>query len=429
MAMLKLKDEWDSRYKPVASDDEEGRVALHSPYTDGDDDGEPGSRLLNTEIPVRRPRRKRSKCCMCCGVDCGLFWKAFGIVVALFTLYGVFKVIRWAFTASPTGLEGMPAFSTSLGCLSASHIYNGSQVTVTALVGAQYDHTFDIRGGAVGTFKLAAGQADATDIKYELTIRASEQSTLGNVFFTYPDIDEDDRVTNSRFVIDTPRHDPADKSCMRYDITLYVPPTLKKLHILSHTVMHLQFAEDAQIDLDDFHVTLFTLDSSNSMILTSQHVQAREHLSLEVFRGWIVGDVSLSNNTAITTQRGDGIANVRVHPVAPSDPNNPEVAVLRTTTGAGRTDIFYIGNKAFKRPIESTHMSSRNAEVYLTYKEAEFNGKIELESKSYTLIGGQRLVGGPPAEEGQVHWTHFAGNKDGADKIRVSSRGWTGLYF
>jgi hypothetical protein len=322
----------------------------------------------------------------------------------------------------------MPAFSTSLGCLSASHIYNGSQVTVTAPVGAAYDHTFDVRGGAVGTFKIASGQADATDVKYELTIRASEQSMLGNVLFTYPDIDEDNHVTDSRFIIDTPRYGAADKSCMRYDITLYVPPTLKKLRIHSHTLMHLQFAEDAQIDLDDFYVTLFTADSNN-MVLTNQHVQARRHLSLEVFRGWIVGDVSISNETAIITQRGDGIANVRVHPVAPSDPSNPEVAVLRTTTGAGRTDIFYVGNKAFKRPIESTHISSRNAEVYLTYKEAEFNGKIELESKSYTLIGGQRLVGGPSAKEGQVGWTHFAGNKDGGDKIQVSSRGWTGLYF
>lgn len=322
----------------------------------------------------------------------------------------------------------MPAFSKSLGCLSASHIYNGSQVTVTAPAGAVYDHTFDVRGGAVGTFKIAAGQADATDVKYELTIRASEQSMLENVFFTYPDIDEDNRVTNSRFVIDTPRYGAADKACMRYDITLYVPPTLKKLRVQSHTLMHVQFAKDAQIDLDDFHVTLFSADSNN-MVLTNQHVQARQHLSLEVFRGWIVGDVSLSNETTITTQRGDGIANVRVHPVAPSDPSNPEVAVLRTTTGAGRTDIFYIGNKAFKRPIESTHISSRNAEVYLTYKEAEFNGKIELESKSYTLIGGQRLVGGPSVDEGQVHWTHFAGNKDGGDRIQVSSRGWTGLYF
>ncbi|KIJ98579.1 hypothetical protein K443DRAFT_680687 [Laccaria amethystina LaAM-08-1] len=30
-------------------------------------------------------------------------------------------------------------------------------------VGTSYDHTFDVRGGAVGTFKMATGQADATD--------------------------------------------------------------------------------------------------------------------------------------------------------------------------------------------------------------------------------------------------------------------------
>lgn len=53
----------------VAADDE-GQVALSSPspYTDQDEDR---VALLDTELPQptnRRPR-KRSGCCMCCGVE------------------------------------------------------------------------------------------------------------------------------------------------------------------------------------------------------------------------------------------------------------------------------------------------------------------------------------------------------------------------
>ncbi|KAG6907907.1 hypothetical protein DXG01_006962 [Tephrocybe rancida] len=428
MTALKLKQQWDEHYNPLATD-EEGQVALSStpldpapPYIDRDGD-EASVGLLDTEM---RPRRKRKNgCCICCGLDCTLFWKAFGIVLVGFAIWYSVKLILWAVSAAPTGLELMPAFSSSLGCLAAPYLYNGTKVVVTAQVGPEGDHSFDFRGSAFGTFIIAQGTDDQKDVKYEITLRTGDQTLFQYVDFTYPDFNEDDTVRNSRLVVTTPRRGP-EAECMRFDIVMYVPPTLKKLHVVSHATTHVQFAADANIELESFFVTLFAMDKNN-LILPSQSVRG-DHMALELIRGWIVGDVAIMNSTSVTTQRGDGVTNIRAHPTAPYDPENPSPVTLRTTTGAGRTDLFYVGSKSFKRQIDSIHMSSRNADMYFTYKEAEFNGRIELDSKSYTATGLQRFQN-VPSEEGSQKWTHWVGNQDGADQIYVRSRGWSGLYF
>jgi hypothetical protein len=56
------------------STEEEGRVALGSPsvYRDHHDvegDNLEAISLINTDITVVRPKRKRAKCCMCCGLE------------------------------------------------------------------------------------------------------------------------------------------------------------------------------------------------------------------------------------------------------------------------------------------------------------------------------------------------------------------------
>ena len=214
-------------------------------------------------------------------------------------------------------------------------------------------------------------------------------------------------------------------------MTMYVPPNLKKLDLVLHTTTHVQFAAGAHINTEDLFVTLFSLDSNN-IIVPSEHVTSQRQ-ALEVYRGWIVGDASIVKETSIATQRGDGVANVKLHPALPSDSNSPETAILRTTTGSGRSDFFYLGEKAFKRPIDSTHISSKNADVYLTYSGAEFSGKIEMSSKSFSMTGVQkinqsRLIGGNDGEN-TSKWTHYVGDVNGGDRMTVSSRGWTGLYF
>ena len=320
----------------------------------------------------------------------------------------------------------MPAFSTSLGCMDAPHLYNGSQVTFMAPVNTQHqDHVFLSSGGAVGTLTLADGEADAQEIKYEMVLRTSDEALLNSVFFEYPEYNEDKTITRSRVSMTTPHG--SGGSCVRYDMTMYVPPSLKKLDIVLHTTAQVQFAAGAHVNTENLFVTLYSSDSNN-LIVPSKDVTSRRQ-ALEVYRGWIVGDASIVKETSIATQRGDGIANVKLHPAPPSDSNALEPAVLRTVTGSGRSDFFYLGEKAFKRPIDSTHISSKNADVYLTYSEAEFSGKIEMSGKSYTMTGAQPINPSQPIGNDASTWTHYAGDINGSDRISVSSRGWTGLYF
>ena len=316
----------------------------------------------------------------------------------------------------------MPAFSTSLGCMDAPHLYNGSKVTFMAPMNPLHqDHAFYARGGAVGTFTLADGEADAQEIKYEMVMRASDEALLKDIYFEYPDYNDDHTVARSRVIMTTPAI-----SCVRFDITMYVPPSLKKLHVALHTTAHVQFAPGAHINAEDLFVTLYSMDSNN-IIVPGEHVTAQRQ-TLEIYRGWIVGDASIVKETSITTQRGDGVANVKLHPSPPSDSDALEPAILRTTTGAGRSDFFYIGEKAFKRPIDSIHISSRNADMYLTYSGAEFSGKIEMSAKSFSMTGAQKIAPGIGNDDEKT-WTHFVGDMNGDDKIFVSSRGWAGLYF
>ncbi|KAF8228878.1 hypothetical protein L208DRAFT_1403017 [Tricholoma matsutake] len=351
------------------------------------------------------------------------------------TIWYTYKFVLWAVSDAPTGLESMPAFSSSLGCLDAPYIYNSSTTVFSAPMGPQKsDHSFDIHGSAVGTFLITQGTPGSEEIKYEMTLRSNDAALLQDVSVSYPDTDDDGAILNSRLRISTPRIGASSSSCMRYEIKMFVPPSLKQLQIASHTPMHLQFDPDTDIKVDDLFVTMFAMDNSLSMILPHQSVRAHR-LALEVFRGWIVGEVALVNETSITTQRGDGVANIRVYPTAPVNPAFPEPASLRTTTGAGRTDIFYISPKAFKRPIDNAHLSSRNADMYLTYREAEFSGRIELNSASFTATGVQSFPPSGPSEDtgsgddGKSKWTHWAGDKAGLDTIYIQSRGWTGLYL
>jgi hypothetical protein len=429
MAALKLKENLDD-YRQVSTE-EEGRVALTSPgFRDEEDIGMDASvtdGLLDTEIPATaRPKRQRAKgCCVCCGINCGLFWKAFGIVFALFALWNIFKVVRWGFSAKPTGLENMPVYSSSLGCVAAPFIYKDAMTTITVPIGTvKSDHALDIRGSAVGTFVIAQGATDATEVKYEMTLRTDDKTLLNDVGVHYPVPSENDPVENSRFVLTTPYPDPSSPSCIRYDITMYIPPNLKTLSVAAHTTTHVQFDPESHIALDKLFVTLYHSDSNN-MILPHQNLHA-SHLALEVYRGWIVGDASIRNHTGITTQRGDGVANVRVHPT-PNHDDPPTRAHLESVTGAGRTDIVYISDTRYAhRPISSTHMSSRNGDVYLTYSQAEYNGYIDLQAKSYSArnMQGAGTSQGPDSEQ-----SHWVGDKDGGDTMLVKSRAWVGLYF
>ena len=61
-------------------------------------------------------------------------------------------------------------------------------------------------------------------------------------------------------------------------------------------------------------------------------------------------------------------------------------------------------------------------QLYLTYKDAAFNGTVDLNAKSFSATGLQNAFkqdGGSP----------YVGSKEGADRMLVKSNAWVGLYF
>ncbi|KIJ67906.1 hypothetical protein HYDPIDRAFT_107438 [Hydnomerulius pinastri MD-312] len=426
MALLKLKERWDD-YRELST--EEGRVALPSSpnasviYDEEDEIGmnttaTTTSGLLSTEIPAAtRPKRSRAKnCCICCGMNCGLFWKAVGIVLALTVCWNLIKFAKWAMTPSPTGLEEMPEYSKSLGCLSASHYYNGPKTNFSVPLGQTLDdNTLNIFGsGAVGTIFLTEGQLDAEDVVYEFSLRRDDKDSFDDVSVLAED---------GEFTLETPLA-LAQSTCMRFDITAYLPRNLKKLSINSQLATQVKFAEEGLVVLDDLAVTLSNFANDLDMILPSHAIQAKT-VSLETRRGWLVGDVTITDKTSISTERGDAVANLHVSPVA----SLSGAATLETTSGSGRMDVFYKTPKSFdKRPISSTHASQRGGDLYLTYKEAEYSGNVEVKAKSYTTTGLQGMM---PQTPGQGNTgLPWVGSPDGGDSLKVSSpSGWVGIYF
>src|SRR5882762_6458104 len=113
----------------------------------------------------------------------------------------------------------MPKYSSFLGCSSAPYIYTGAKVSYTIPVGwSKPNHALSIRGAAVGTIVIAEASADASDITLEMTLRTDDRSLLNGVKMAIPDLSgvlTEAALTTPLFV--------NPKSCMRYDITLYVP--------------------------------------------------------------------------------------------------------------------------------------------------------------------------------------------------------------
>ncbi|KAH8078052.1 hypothetical protein BXZ70DRAFT_1012795 [Cristinia sonorae] len=437
MTALKLKNTWDE-YRQVSSEDElehgHGPVALHSAplepppsYRDDDVESQPlqGGLTMDTEIPGARPKRKsRKDCCVCCGVNCGIFWKAFGFVSMVVIVWQVVRLLIWTIQPAPTGLENMPAYSTSLGCLDVNHFYQDQQnITYSVAVNpSRKEHRFSIQGNGVGTLTLAAGAPGDDDVKIDLSLRAGDSVLFEQVSMYYPTMEEvNDGTSTSRAQLNTAR-DLAG-SCMRFDMTLYIPATLKTLRLETLAVTHIQFDPEAKLDMEVLSLVMFAADTKN-LLLPTADIQA-DHMSLEMVRGWMLGNVSIAEKTTLVTQRGDATANVGIHPVISLD-EDPKTATLQTTTGVGRSDFTWIGNLgAPHRPIHSTHRSSRYGDLYLTYKAAEFNGHVDLESKSYSASGVSGL--GVNRNGTELPWV---GQKDGGDILKIRSpEGWVGLYF
>ena len=314
----------------------------------------------------------------------------------------------------------MPEFSKSLPCADASNFYQGEEkLSYSVPVDSDGQHTLDIRGSAVGTLVIAQGDYEASDLIYQMSVRTSKAALLDRVRVTYPNKGTSEDVA-SKMSLSTPIM--LGDACLRFDMTVYVPYTVRQLTIQSAATTHIKFDSESNLDLDALDIRLSDFEGTN-MVLPHRGVHAGT-LSLDVQRGWLVGDVTIEDKAKLSTARGDAAMNVHVFP-APSTAEPPATAHLETTTGNGRADVFYVSHPGHPhRPIDSVHRVRKTGDLYLTYKDAAFSGTVDLNARSFSASGLHDAV---PRLADQLPWV---GEKDGADNMIVESKnGWVGLYF
>ncbi|KAF8152996.1 hypothetical protein B0H34DRAFT_677217 [Crassisporium funariophilum] len=353
-----------------------------------------------------------------------------------------------------------PTFNDSrvLNCplYPANGVYKDGPITLVAPVGtAEQDHTFDLRGPAVGTLTLASNpDPEVTDVMYDVLI-TGEPSRLAEVKISYPDVDKDGDVAHSHLNITTPSGLDANsqrntglkswtwRSCMRYEITLYVPQNLKKLRVITHAVTHVAFATTSHINLQDLTLSINDAEprgwaNYDSLIVPHESLHA-DKLSIITESAWIIGGVSAMDETIIKNRNGRTKLNVFQGP--PKNFDQPEPAVLKTYTSNGLTEVNYNSQGGYrKRPIRSTHTTYRSGNLNLFYGEADFNGRLRLDTPMALPgpIGSLRYErpDGDNYDEDSEAWTNSYGNQDGGDEMIVRSnqkvymfmiRGWRGL--
>ena len=320
-------------------------------------------------------------------------------------------------------VQGMPTFSASLGCRATPFLYqnrstNAIPIPLTTLTG----HTeLDLHGAAVGTIVLAQSRPDAKDIEMDFTLRAEDADLAQHVLLKLPQAVEDGVVASSYGVIYTPNAEYLDGRCMRFDIVLRLPPTLKTLVLRLYTPTQVLFDPSADIELEDLSITIWSDDNAN-LLLPHEGIRA-ERVSLETYGGWIVGDVSLMKHVNIFA-RMTTTTHVTVRPV----PQVAGPAQLQTIVEHGRMDVEYAHPRGGPhRVISSKHGSQEMSNMYLTYKHSGFGGRIQVDATQASAEG----VHGAN-EDSLEKWDEllWVGNRDGPDEVIVTSpAGWVGLYF
>lgn len=326
---------------------------------------------------------------------------------------------------TPTGLEELPKFGTSLGCSdsSAPYIYEGATQIYSNPVAVEDSshYTLALSGAAMGT--LTVTEAEDDNITLELTLRTDVSTRLNGALLDVRSPGTMGLWTKATLVTPTDLRG----ACMRFDATLRVPLALRRLTLIADAVTQIQFDPHAMIGLNALTVELSSIDT-RSLLQLSATVQAQNTL-LRATRGWIIGDVAIVNSTSITTS-GDAVTNVHVHPSPLSNDRALETAYLTTVHGTGRTDYFYESDPAYAhRRIVSSHSSRRGGDLYLTYKNADYSGPVEYTAKSSSAYGLQGMAGArrPGQVDGPLPWV---GSPDGEDMlIAQNPKGWIGIYF
>ncbi|PAV20287.1 hypothetical protein PNOK_0291400 [Pyrrhoderma noxium] len=402
MLLLKLKSEHD-QYRPIPTDASNSSTnpLAPPPYRDDDCDRE-SAIVLDTSIG--RPKRKRStlgKCCVCCGLNCGYFFLSLGIVILGYLAWSIIKLVWWAATPAPSGLENIPKFSTSLGCLDASHLFTDPEAQGTLnhnsllyTMDVDSDAGFQLRlfGGAVGTLVLApslASDTDNTTVALHTSIRTNEKGLLSQVKI------EKSRTGKSSLGIQTPSSSENEDACMRYDLKLYLPPALRHLTIASQSVVQVKFSDEFTPAFSRLETVIIKLSSISS-------------------GGYLSGSLSISGSTSINTGTGDAITNVKLVTTESSFVESK----LSTKTGSGQSTFVY-ENLESKR-VQNEHRVFGKGDLRLTYEKARFNGIVDINAQSYSLSGVRKDL------ESDLR---YVGNKEGGDSLKIISDGWVKVNF
>lgn len=332
----------------------------------------------------------------------------------------------------------MPEYSKSLGCLDAKHFYQdsdkGTFYTITPSENG-VDHELYVDGGAVGTIIIApSSTAQDTTIKVLARISSTDASLLSKLQIASPgsSIPKPFRIrSDSYFALTSPeKSELVAGTCMRYDLTIYIPPTLRGLTISALSVAQVKFSDDFIADpreLGSLKVKLSDIDERNMFLPTGR--LAADNTNIDLSGGYIVGELALANSTEIKTSFSSAVTKLTVkttayniHAPGSEQSERGATAYLNTITGNGRSDFIF--ENTVSRPIRSDHGTRGWGDLYLTYKKANFNGKIDLNAKSFTAMGMQSdgRVGDPK----QQRW---AGDKEGGDFMKIQSMGWVGVYF
>ncbi|KAL5528044.1 hypothetical protein ACEPAF_7180 [Sanghuangporus sanghuang] len=431
---LKIKEHWDGLHtEPTTTYDSLAPPA----YRDGDCDTE-SAIGIDTSMSMPTLIRLKKSCCVCCG--CGLFCKALGIVILIFTIWNGFTLVRWLLTPSPRGLENMPEFSTSLGCLAATHFYqdNKEGTYYTIAVGSDVDHDLVIDGGAVGTITLAPSiNVDHHSIKVLASVRTSDSRLLSSIEVHTPEYSpfpSSQEPSTSYFNLLTPTQAEGVDTCMRYDLTIYIPSTLRSLRLSVRSVVQVKVEfDDAPGELHELRLNLASNAAVNLVLPSAMLIT--DNINTNMRGGYLVGTLPIANATVINTSKGNAITKLDVFTTGHELPEMDEdkqsgkdVAHLYSLSGAGRTDFTY-ENRAM-RPIQSEHIvktyKPSATELRLTYKDAAFNGKIDLRTPSSSMRNVQTDRFGSQPGGQREYWV---GDKEGRDYVKISSPGWVGLYF
>ena len=333
----------------------------------------------------------------------------------------------------------MPAFSTSLGCLDASHFYHADTpegafytLPVPSVSGGV---DIKIQGSAPGTLTLSPSTSvNEEHVMVRVNVRSSDAAYF-NVVSIDSVIHKDGQGT-SRLALGTPG--VVDKgSCVRYDLTVYVPPTLRNLTINALSPIHLHTAfDDAPRVLHALSVYMRNTGAGEYVnILKGEKGLQVDEMNVMSQGGYIVGAMSVGNTTSIDTSYSSTVSKLELvtsgYDLAdsPSPSHHGALAHIKTYTGTGLS-TFTLTNE-HDRPISATHLSTSRAsgqgDLRLEYAGARFSGVVDVKAKSYSMRGVQSEPMKPGMPMGSEN--RWVGNKDGGDYVQVKTEGWAGLYF